>query len=131
MAYHVRIARPVTDLARSEALYCAGLGLCVVDRFENHEGFDGVMLAPANADAGYHFELTRHRDHPIRPTPTVEDLVIFYVPDLREWEAACARLSSCGFERVASFNPYWERRGRTYEDFDGYRIVLENAKFDQ
>ena len=34
---------------------------------------------------------------------------------------------AAGFRAVASFNPYWERRGRTLEDPDGYRIVLQNA----
>jgi hypothetical protein len=28
---------------------------------------------------------------------------------------------------VAAFNPYWDRDGVTFEDPDGYRIVLQNA----
>ena len=34
---------------------------------------------------------------------------------------------AAGFRRVGSINPYWETRGRTFEDLDGYRIVLQNA----
>jgi hypothetical protein len=30
---------------------------------------------------------------------------------------------------VRSFNPYWDARGRTYADHDGYRIVLQNAEW--
>jgi hypothetical protein len=37
-------------------------------------------------------------------------------------------MTEAGFRQVASFNPYWDRRGRTYEDHDGYRVVLQNAK---
>jgi hypothetical protein len=28
---------------------------------------------------------------------------------------------------VPSFNPYWDRDGVTFEDPDGYRIVLQKA----
>jgi hypothetical protein len=58
----------------------------------------------------------------------VEDLVVFYLPGATEWRTACARMTEAGFRQVASFNPYWDRRGRTYEDHDGYRVVLQNAK---
>jgi hypothetical protein len=33
---------------------------------------------------------------------------------------------NAGFKQVVSLNPYWDIRGRTYEDSDGYRIVLQN-----
>jgi hypothetical protein len=125
MAPHLRIARPVTDLARSTYLYCRGLDLPVLGKFEDHGGFDGVMLGFAGR--GYHFEFTRHREHPVAPAPTVEDLVVFYLPAAIEWRAACARMRAAGFLEVVSFNPYWDRSGRTYEDHDGYRVVLQNA----
>ncbi|HEY1289554.1 MAG TPA: VOC family protein, partial [Burkholderiales bacterium] len=121
MAPHLRIARPVADLAKTTYLYCRGLDLRVLGRFEGHDGFDGVMLGAANG--GYHFEFTRHRKHPVAPAPTVEDLVVIYLPAAAEWHRACARMTSAGFRPVVSFNPYWERRGRTFEDHDGYRVV--------
>ena len=31
-----------------------------------------------------------------------------------------------GFTEVEPFNPYWKTRGRTFEDPDGYRVVLQN-----
>src|SRR5262245_19685496 len=129
MAPHRRIARPVADPARSASMYCRGLDLLVLGRFEDHGGFDGVMLGAP--DGGYHFEFTRHREHPVAPAPTVEDLLIFYLPDAAGWRVACARMTAAGFRQVASFNPYWERRGRTYEDHDGYRVVLQNAEWSE
>jgi catechol 2,3-dioxygenase-like lactoylglutathione lyase family enzyme len=125
MKQHLRIARPVTDIARTRQLYCAGLGLGVVGEFSGHDGFDGVMLGRAGMD--YHFEFTVCRGHPVKPTPTPEDLVVFYLPDASEWEAACARMLAAGFNKVASLNPYWDVRGATFEDHDGYRTVLQNA----
>jgi len=34
---------------------------------------------------------------------------------------------AAGFAPVASFNPYWDDRGRSFEDPDGYRVVLQRA----
>lgn len=108
-------------------MYCRGLHLHVVANFENHAGFDGVMLA--GDDSSYHFEFSYCRTHPVVPTPTAEDLLIFYFPESEEWRAACASMLAAGFKQVASFNPYWESRGRTFEDCDGYCIVLQQAEW--
>ena len=127
MPLHLRIARPVTDLAAATDLYCRGLGLAVLGSFSDHDGFDGVMLGELGA--GFHFEFTRSRTHPVRPTPTAEDLVVLYVPEPAAWAAACARMIDAGFVGVASFNPYWDRHGRTFEDPDRYRTVLQQANW--
>lgn len=124
----MRIARPVSDLPRAGDMYSRGLGLRVLGTFADHDGFDGVMLGVPGAD--YHFEFTRSRRDPVPPCPTVEDLVVLYVPDTARWRALCARVLAAGFKQVAAFNPYWAERGRTYEDGDGYRIVLERATWD-
>lgn len=125
MKSHLRIARPVTDVERTLRIYCAGLDLRVVGAFKDHNGFDGVMLGRADMD--YHFEFVFSHHHPVTPTPTGEDLMVFYLPDYAEWEAACARMLAVGFRKVASMNPYWEVRGATFQDHDGYRLVLQNA----
>jgi catechol 2,3-dioxygenase-like lactoylglutathione lyase family enzyme len=127
MRHHLRIARPVSDLARSKAMYCQGLGLRVVGSFENHDGFDGVMLGLANES--YHFEFTFCRAHPVVPTPTPEDLAVFYIAQASDWQISCAKMLVAGFRRVSSFNPYWELDGRTYEDEDGYRVVLKRGEW--
>jgi hypothetical protein len=127
MATHLRIARPVSDLARSAAMYCRGLGYVVLGSFEDHDGFDGVMVgAPGGA---YHFEFTFCRAHPVTPAPTAEDLVVLYLPRDEDWESACQRMAAAGFRPVASFNPYWDVRGRTFVDDDGYRVVLQKAEW--
>jgi hypothetical protein len=108
-------------------MYCEGLGLRVLGEFEDHDGFDGVMVGREGSD--HHLEFTRCRAHPVAPAPTTEDLLVFYLPDSSEWNAAHHRMLAAGFEPVASHNPYWERQGRTYEDPDGYRIVLQRAQW--
>ena len=127
MNHHLRIARPVTDLARSTALYRDGLGLAVLASFRDHDGFDGVVLGVPGEQ--HHLELTFRRSNPLRPQPTPDDLIVFYVPDAAEWRGACARALAAGFAPVTSVNPYWDARGRTFADPDGYRVVLQNARW--
>lgn len=129
MATHVRIARPVSDLARAADMYCRGLEYVVLGSFEDHAGFDGVMVGPRGG--AFHFEFTRCRAHPVAPAPTPEDLVVLYLPEADDWESACRRTVAAGFRAVASFNPYWDRRGRTFEDPDGYRVVLQNEAWSR
>jgi hypothetical protein len=120
---HLRIARPVTDVTRAANMYCQGLTLQVLASFQDHEGFDGVMVGAPGAD--YHLEFTRHRRHPLSPSPTAEDLLVIYYPRESEWWVACAAVAAAGFQVVSSCNPYWDVRGRTYADPDGYRLVLQ------
>ncbi|HET8871990.1 MAG TPA: VOC family protein [Aquabacterium sp.] len=125
MSAHLRIARPVTDLDRTVLMYQKGLGFKQIGSFQNHAGFDGVMLGdPAGP---FHFEFTFCRHHPVRPVSTPEDLLVFYVPDEKGWLARCHAMREAGFKEVDSFNPYWAQLGRTFEDRDGYRIVIQRA----
>ncbi len=122
---HLRIARPTDDLEAVVAFYRDGLGFEVIGSFEDHEGFDGVMLG--HRGTGYHLELTHQRGHEVGRAPNAEHLLVFYLPDEQAWQAAVAHMKSQGHEPVPSNNPYWDRRGKTFEDPDGYRVVLQNA----
>jgi len=129
MHYRMRVARPVTDIARAGAMYCEGLGLKVIASFQDHKGFDGIMLGADGVD--FHFEFTHCKTHPVEPRPTPEDLLVFYVPDSNEWKAVCDRMVKVGFSPVRSFNPYWDADGRTFQDSDGYRVVVQNADWQK
>ena len=121
----LRVARPSDDLDALLPFYEKGLGLRVLSRFEDHEGFDGVMLGQDGAP--YHFEFTRAHGHVIGKAPTADNLLVFYVPDPVEWTNAVGRMRTAGFQPVEAANPYWDRFGATFEDPDGYRIVLQQA----
>lgn len=124
-AAHLRVARPTDDLAAVVRFYRDGLGLDVISEFRDHDGFDGVMLG--RAGAGYHLEFTRHASHPAGRAPTADNLLVFYLPNADAWAAAVARMGRHGYRPVPSFNPYWDKAGKTFEDPDGYRVVLQNA----
>lgn len=123
----LRVARPSDDLTALVKFYRDGLGFDVLTQFKAHEGFDGVMLG--RMGAAYHLEFTRKQGHKVGRAPTEDNLLVFYLPDLGEWGRAVARLENAGYEPVKSFNPYWDKRGKTFEDPDGYRVVLQNASW--
>ncbi len=125
MNAHLRIARPTNQLEALVKMYRDGLNLEIIGSFEGHQGFDGVMLGNAGLD--YHFEFTHQRGHSVRRAPTKDNLLVFYVPDREEWEARCKEMEAAGFKSAQSYNPYWDRIGKTFEDLDGYRVVIQNA----
>lgn len=121
----LRIARPTDDLPAVVRFYRDGLGFEVLYEFNDHDGFDGVMLG--RAGAAYHLEFTHKAGHPVGRAPTEDNLLVFYLPDEVEWKASLDRLERAGYKPVEAFNPYWDRKGKTFEDPDGYRVVLQNA----
>ncbi|WP_353615223.1 VOC family protein [Synechococcus sp. BO 8801] len=112
MIPHVRLARPVTDLRRTEVLYGEGLGLTRLDNFDNHDGFDGVMLGePGGA---YHFEFTYCRTHPVAPSPTPEDLLVFFIPDRQDWLRRCEAMQAAGWAHPGMGERRQRRRCRAH-----------------
>jgi len=55
---------------------------------------------------------------------------VFYLPDTVQWHAAVTRFKRAGYEPVPAFNPYWDRLGVTFEDPDGYRVVLQRDAWE-
>ena len=33
-------------------------------------------------------------------------------------------------QKIESYNPYWNNVGKTFEDVDGYRVVIANRVWD-
>ena len=62
MQAHLRVARPTDHLEGIVEMYKNGLGLKIIGSFEDHQGFDGMMLG--NTGMRYHFEFTRQRGPP-------------------------------------------------------------------
>ena len=121
----LRIARPSDDLDRLLPFYIDGVGLRLLTRFEDHDGFDGVMLGLPGAP--YHLEFTRAQGHAAGRAPTQDNLLVFYLPERAAWQEAVKRMRTAGFQPVPAFNPYWDREGATFEDPDGYRVVFQNS----
>lgn len=123
----LRVARPSHDLEALLPFYVDGLGMELLFRFEDHAGFDGIMVGGNGWP--WHLEFTLARRHQVVPAPTPESLLVFYYPDQQAWLVALDRMSAAGFASAPSFNPYWDRSGRTFADPDGYRVVLQHGSW--
>ena len=130
MSIHtLRVARPTDNLQALATMYAEGLELQVIGQFADHDGFDGIILGQSNGP--YHLEFTTKGGHTAGTAPTKDNLLVFYIANTEDWRASCARMETAGFTPVVSFNPYWDQCGRTFEDLDGYRVVLQNGIWDR
>ncbi|MEU4270018.1 VOC family protein [Streptomyces sp. NPDC026092] len=120
---HVRVARPSRDLAAAERFYVDGLGLDVLWRTTERVPGKHDLLMVGSQHGPWHFELTHDPEHPLEPTPTVDDLFVLYLGKPAD-ESLIDRLTAAGGTRVAAHNPYWDEHGVTIADPDGYRLVL-------
>lgn len=124
---HLRVARPTLSISELLPFYTNGLGFEITGSFTAHDGFDGVMLG--HSSLPYHLEFTAEEGHDPGRAPTQDNLLVFYLPVKEEWEVMVKRMEDAGYEAMKSANPYWDAngQGKTFEDADGYRIVLWNG----
>lgn len=121
----LRIARPTDRLEAVGNQYIHGLGFKLLAKFNDHDGFNGMIIG--HEIQPYHLEFTHHIGTTVGRAPTQDNLLVFYIPDQGEWSKACKSMLAANFIEVDSYNPYWDRSGKTFEDLDGYRVVLQNA----
>jgi catechol 2,3-dioxygenase-like lactoylglutathione lyase family enzyme len=121
----VRIARPTARLDEVVRFYREGLGLNQIGSFEGHAGYSGIMLGLPGHD--YHLEFTQHEEGSPCPAPTRDNLLVLYIPDRQAIDRLVSRLASLGHSPVEPENPYWKSKGVTFEDPDGWRVVLMNT----
>jgi catechol 2,3-dioxygenase-like lactoylglutathione lyase family enzyme len=117
-----RSARPANDLRAIERFYVQALGCTKLGAFEDHAGFDGLIVGAP--DASWQVEFVREHGVTAPRAPTPEHLLVFYVSDravLAEREAA---MRAAGHPPVAPHNPYWTRHGVTFADPEGYPVVI-------
>jgi hypothetical protein len=123
----LRVARPTDNLARITDMYVKGLGFNLLGSFDAHNDFDGSILG--HEQHNYHLEFTHHRGTTVGKAPTKDNLLVFYFQDQSVWDACCRQMVDAGFVQVKSYNVYWDEVGRTFEDIDGYRVVLQNREW--
>ena len=123
----IRIARPTDRFEDIVAFYGVGLGLTRLrlwydGKDGDHQGYDGVVFGLP----GYpcHLEVTHHRSGSPGPAPSNDNPLVLYMPNAADIQAARDRLERFGHQPVPSGNPWWDNDGFTYEDPDGWRIVL-------
>lgn len=126
-AAQIRIARPTDNLHEVINFYHHGLDLPIIGAFEKHDGYDGVMIGLPGAEC--HLEFTQHVSGSPCPAPTKDNLLVLYFDKQAEYAEAAERLQAQGHLPVTPENPYWEDKSLTFEDPDGWRVVLFNGLF--
>jgi len=126
-AAQIRIARPTDKLKELIQFYQQGLGLNIIGSFEGHDGYDGVMLGMP--DASIHLEFTQHVNGSPWPAPTRDNLLVFYFETKEAYLAAVDQLKQAGALEVEPENGYWIGKSTSFEDPDGWGVVLFNGLF--
>jgi catechol 2,3-dioxygenase-like lactoylglutathione lyase family enzyme len=115
---NVRVARHTDDLDAIVAFYRDRVGLPEIGRFADHDGYDGVFLDLPGT--GAHLEFTTGGE--LRAAPAhPENLLVLYLDDDDEVAEVARRIAQVP---VKPANPFWQARGQTFADPDGYQIVL-------
>jgi len=109
-------------------MYIDGLGFELLGSFVDHDGFDGAFVG--HRQHLYHLEFTHRRGTSLQTPPHPENLLVFYLPESKAWKATCSAMRDAGFKNVPAYNPYWDVHGETFQDVDGYRLVLHNRGWD-
>jgi catechol 2,3-dioxygenase-like lactoylglutathione lyase family enzyme len=122
----IRVARPTDKLAEVVAFYRDGMGLPVIAHFENHDGYSGVILGTPIDDV--HLELTRTEAGSPCPAPTKDNLLVFYIPEDKMFAEAVKRMKDHGYQPIEPENPYWKDKSCTFEDPDGWRVVIYHGE---
>lgn len=98
----------------------ADLGFTDLGGFTDHDGYNGCFVGIDGAS--WHIEFTQHSQD--TPTPTMEDLLVLYMP-LTSVVALAAHMTSIGHAPIDHPNPYWAASNAiTFLDPDGYPIVF-------
>jgi catechol 2,3-dioxygenase-like lactoylglutathione lyase family enzyme len=122
----IRVARPTDKLTEVASFYRDGLGLPVIRHFENHAGYSGVMLGMPTEQ--FHLEFAHAKGGSPCPAPTRDNLLVLYLPDTETYTEAVNRMQEHGHSPIEPENPYWKGKSQTFEDPDGWRVVLYNGR---
>ncbi len=120
----LRIARPTGQFEAVVGFYRDVIGLPQLDRFDDHDGYSGVMIGLPGE--GVHLEITTHSDGVDGTAPTRDNLLVLYIDDAAAIAALIERMAAHGYQPVSPENPYWANGGVSYEDPDGWGVVFMN-----
>ncbi|MGK9044199.1 VOC family protein [Mammaliicoccus vitulinus] len=126
-ASQIRIARPTDKFEEIIDFYNNGLGLKIIERFEGNRGYKGITLGLP--DTNYHLKFTTHAQGSPCPSPTKDNLLVFYIENQNDINRITTRIKNLGYLEVEPENTYWKKQGVTIEDPDGWRIVLMNRSY--
>ncbi|PJC87050.1 glyoxalase [Vibrio sp. HA2012] len=120
----LRVTRRTDNLETIADMYKKALGFESLAEFKDEDGFDGVVLGHPHHN--YHLEFTNRHGASEPKKEADEGFLVFFLPCSQEWEWACRSMIDAGFSYVTARNPVWRKLGKTFEDADGNRVVIQN-----
>ena len=123
----LRVTRRTDNLHTIADMYKDALGFEALAEFKDEDGFDGVVLG--HPQHSYHLEFTTRYGATEPRKEADEGFLVFFLPSTREWEWACRAMIKAGFSYVTARNPAWRKVGKTFEDPDGNRVVIQNRSW--
>jgi hypothetical protein len=126
-ASQIRIVRPTERLNELIQFNKVGLGLNIIGSFQNHDGYDGVILGMP--EASIHLEFTESQKGKPCLVPDRDNHLVFYFDKTNEYEKAVSRMRKAGAKEVEPENPYWMGKSTRFEYPDGRGIILFNGLF--
>ena len=121
----LRVARHTKNLQAIIHFYQDILGLEFLGEFKSHNNYDGVFLGLK--DLNWHLEFTVSDQAP-NHHPDKDDLLVFYIESEKQFNHLKEQFKRNQIRPVDPVNPYWEANGITYEDPNGFRIVIAIQK---
>lgn len=125
----IRVGRPTDRLAENKRFYSDGVGFPVIQSFEEHQGFSGVILGAGEA-LGLHPEAlnleftTETRGSP-GDVKNDDTNFVLYSPDWSKIQQIADRLIKLGYKPVKAHNPWWDNYcSISFEDPDGFRFIM-------
>lgn len=116
-----RVARHTSDLQKIEAFYTSILGLDVLGKFHDHDGYNGLFLGHKNFD--WHLEFTTSSS-PAKHLFDPDDLLVFYPENQQAYSEILMRIHKYKIEVVSASNPYWNKNATVIQDPDGFFISI-------
>ena len=120
----LRVARHTERPDEVVGFYRDGIGLTEIGGFRDHDGYYGAFLAVPGT--GAHLELTTGGGHGA-PAPYPDSLLVVYLGGDEAVQTVAARLDQ---DPISPANPYWAQHGVTFEDPDGFRVVLVPERWE-
>ena len=126
----LRLSRQTKDIELLLPFYRDGLGFEVLDRSENVDGMDTVLLG--HKDRPYQFEFSQVRGDEIAPrAPSSEHYRVFCIEEEEHWSSRLSAMFQAGVPQVTPPIQYVNGKWPcvAYEDAGGYRVVLVHGKW--
>ena len=126
----LRLSRQTKDIELLLPFYRDGLGFEVLDRSENVDGMDTVLLG--HKDWPYQFEFSQVRGSEGAPrAPSAEHYRVFCIEEEEHWSARLAAMFQAGVPQVTPPVQYVNGKWTcvAYDDAAGYRVVLVHGKW--